>query len=369
MWRANIQSMQLEALYRSPRPRRKSSINQPDLKGSADHAQQQQRGRRRGVAAVEQGRGGGQVAAGEDREGGHPKATIEATDSTLAAQFKLTSYNILLDGLESGVTKPRGRKMKWKDRLKHVAASILSCYSDIVCVQEINQKMFEDLNPLLPGYKSFIGTTGKADHGKKGKFAMNNAIYFKEDVFAIVPMVVELDRKKIPFEDISEPELVNNEHCYDWRCVAILLKHKESNKIFCFQTVHLPSGETEKDEDDRLTVLSSEVNFLYGLDKVKAQTKEPVFAHVVCGDFNSTNGLGYENKVHPYMQVKRYQNAVQQSFATYHDWTMACFDYIYVKARTNIQSVPYFDPADFPIPDESLSQGSDHKPLSVVMMF
>ena len=286
-------------------------------------------------------------------------------------ECSLTSFNILLDGLEKHMSK--GKKTTWLNRKRLVADSINACNSDIVCLQEVNHKMLAELEPLVVcrSYIGFIGTTGRATHKKP--FPMNNAILYDREKFEVLPMTVKYNMTN--FATIAEPELVDSENCYDWRCVAIILKHKESGKSICVQTVHLPSGEDDSDEADRLGVLQNEVEYLFGLDCVKPS----VDAHIVCGDFNSSATMTkyYENAVHPFMTKKKYIDLVKlatggSSFNTYNDWVGACFDYVYLKTRTkNIgisAELPHHqNVASTPIPDKE--NGSDHVPLTVNIKF
>ena len=270
--------------------------------------------------------------------------------------FKLTTYNVLLDGLEEQMEN--SLKTPWSKRLLLVADKINECEADILCLQEVNQSMFEQLKPRITcrRYVAFIGKTG--EYGEEdARSPMNNAIVFDPNVFQLLPISVKHDDGngnvwECTFPDIAEPALIEP-RCSSWRCVTCLLEHLVTGKVVCVQAVHLPSGEEQSDEDDRETVLDDELK-LFG-SGVESDV------HVVCGDFNSTNDLGYQNKVQPLMRKKKFANAVANPFPTYNDWTAATFDYVFVKPK--LPTHPVVDPAAIPIPNET--EGSDHKPLSV----
>lgn len=276
-----------------------------------------------------------------------PEASADTAVPEYPEVVKLTTYNVLLDGLEEQMEN--SRKTPWSKRLLLVADKINECKADILCLQEINQQMFEQLRPQITcrSYVAFLGKTGEG-----ARLPMNNAIFFDPNVFQLLPIKVKYDEWECTFPDIAEPALIHPD-CTQWRCATCLLEHIATRKAVCVQAVHLPSGEEQSDEDYRVSVLEDELKlFSSGVESD---------VHVVCGDFNSTKDLGYRNKVHPLMSRKKYSNAVANPFPTYNDWTAATFDYVYVKPK--LPTHPVVDPAAIPIPNET--EGSDHKPLSV----
>ena len=280
----------------------------------------------------------------------------------------LTTYNILLDGLESDmeeIDENKQRVIPWSQRLPFIVKTISKLRSSIFCFQEINEKMKKDIVTKIgdSNYTVVLGTKGRSINTN-----MQCAIMYDTTIFKHIPF--ELKYGKIKFSgDSFEPENIHKS-MHGWRMLVCKLQHISGTTI-CIASVHAAAGEKEGDEDFRAGQFEDLMRFSEQID---------ADFHIVCGDFNSDPKLTlYDEdekpykltKVYEFFRRKNYEN-ISGSLKTYHGWTKATFDFVYAKAKRGKNLKVLNSSVNFNtkrmnqnIPSVTLEEGSDHAALTV----
>ncbi len=263
-----------------------------------------------------------------------------SSSSTLPTDVTITTYNVLFAENESAFQHQDGKVIAWETRKNAVIKCLDQRQSSITCVQQINQKMLDEISSS-PEY--VMSSSGY----------VSTAIFWDDNVFDL--------EKRMPTSNFS-------------MCTCIL-RHKVSKQTFCVTSIHTKEGVRDSDESERKNILSI---LMKNLEDVKADM------FIICGGFNSdekvterVKGLGVvTNKVHPFMREQEYtdvvefinQNRKKEKIVTYNGWAPLTYDYIYVKSLVAYSCTDYkINPVhDAKIPNGT-SEGSDHVAVTAII--
>ena len=280
--------------------------------------------------------------------------------------LSLTTYNILLDGFEEDmedIDGHRKRVLKWSTRLPFVVNTLKQRQSAILCMQETNASMADQILSMLSRigmqYKILLGITGRS-----GKAHMQCAVMYDSSQFVAEEFDVVWKTKKIR-TNLFEPEYIY-QGMRAWRMVVCKLRHR-SGKTLCVASIHLAAGEEKDTEEFRETQVE---NLLQFSEQIQAD------CHLICGDFNSDPLLSLSEgdrhykltKVAELLTKRNYLN-ISGNLKTYHGWTQATFDFVYAKTKIGTSltdhSAHVNPKASINIPSTALKEGSDHAALTV----
>lgn len=174
--------------------------------------------------------------------------------------FTIWSYNILMSSSSKVLFTENG----WESRKGELVKQVISGAPDIVCFQEMTDKMNNYLSSKLTDYGVFYGKSSQSVWG------CNQAIYYNKDRFEL------LEGDKFYLSDTPEQE--SDSFGADKRiCVWAKLLDKENNSQFYVYNTHYTHSAINKDARAK----SSEL-----INQSIAQLDAPV---ILLGDFNSNS--------------------------------------------------------------------------------
>lgn len=266
--------------------------------------------------------------------------------------FSVFQWNLLAEGLEYGHPK-WGFPKSATSRSNSCLTRLLESGADFICLQEVTQKMFVDVQSFLKPYKG--------DHLMKtygaGASPDGVALFWRDEEYELVD--------KQPLSRVN---------MWNQVCLCILLKHRKTGVCFGIAGTHLKAYQTPAEEKTRSKQATTFVTMFQEWLNSRAAVS------LFIGDLNSSltetpDRIGWEGQALQALEAEGYVNSYlafpwtdglnPNHFITFCDkGEKELYDYIFFKKHRPSDLFVTFAQ---PLPDFNTSQpiggDSDHLPV------